>query len=95
MSDHTHFVLQAAKTYLERNFEGFPSCSLDQLIQHALKALQASCVSAKGLSEMTAAFGVRGPEVACKATSFLTEMLAVHRFRHGRLPCRRRFLTVS
>jgi 20S proteasome subunit alpha 6 len=33
---------QAAKTYLERHFESFPSCSLDQLIQHALKSLQAS-----------------------------------------------------
>lgn len=31
---------QAAKTYLERHFESFPSCSLDQLIQHALKSLQ-------------------------------------------------------
>ena len=33
---------QAAKTYLERTFETFPGCSLDQLIQHALKALSAS-----------------------------------------------------
>ena len=33
---------QAAKTYLERSFETFPSCSMDQLIQHALKSLSAS-----------------------------------------------------
>lgn len=33
---------QAAKTYLERNFEAFTGCNLDQLVQHALKALAAS-----------------------------------------------------
>ena len=34
--------LQAAKTYLERKFEGFESSSLDELIRHALQALAAS-----------------------------------------------------
>lgn len=37
-----YLCAQAAKTYLERHFVSFPSCSLDQLIQHALKALQVS-----------------------------------------------------
>jgi len=35
---------QAAKTYLERNYEGFPECTLDDLIKHALKALKESVV---------------------------------------------------
>lgn len=34
---------QAAKTYLERKFETFEDCSLDELIQHALFALKESC----------------------------------------------------
>lgn len=29
--------MQAARTYLERKFEEFESCSLDQLIQHSLQ----------------------------------------------------------
>jgi hypothetical protein len=33
---------QAAKTYLERQFEGFAAASLDELVSHALHALQAS-----------------------------------------------------
>ncbi len=33
---------QAAKTYLERQFEGFAGASLDELVKHALHALQAS-----------------------------------------------------
>lgn len=37
-----HCCSQAAKTYLEKNFEAFPPCSLDELIQHGLKALAGS-----------------------------------------------------
>jgi len=33
---------QAAKTYLERKFEVFGSCSVDELIGHGLRALSAS-----------------------------------------------------
>lgn len=33
---------QAAKTYLERSFDRYPGASMDALIKHALKALQAS-----------------------------------------------------
>mmetsp|Transcript_7110 Transcript_7110/g.18534 ORF Transcript_7110/g.18534 Transcript_7110/m.18534 type:complete len:265 (-) Transcript_7110:190-984(-) len=33
---------QAAKTYLERKFEGFPAMSLDALVKEALQALSAS-----------------------------------------------------
>ncbi len=34
--------MQAAKTYLERKFEVFGSCSVDELIGHGLRALSAS-----------------------------------------------------
>ncbi|GFR50702.1 hypothetical protein Agub_g12959, partial [Astrephomene gubernaculifera] len=33
---------QAAKTYLEKHFESFPSASLDELVRHGLRALSAS-----------------------------------------------------
>lgn len=35
-------ALQAAKTYLEKHFETFPTASLDELVQHGLKALSAT-----------------------------------------------------
>ena len=35
-------MLQAAKTYMERSFETFSGASLDELVKHALHALQAS-----------------------------------------------------
>lgn len=31
---------QAAKTYLEKKYEGFPQCSADELIQHGVNALK-------------------------------------------------------
>jgi len=31
---------QAAKTYLEKQYEGFPQCSADELIQHGVNALK-------------------------------------------------------
>lgn len=34
--------VQAAKTYLERQFESFEGQTLDQLVNHALQALHAS-----------------------------------------------------
>ena len=33
---------QSARTYLERHFESFADCNLDQLVTHALKALSAT-----------------------------------------------------
>lgn len=39
---HARARTQAAKTYLEKNFEAFAPCSLDELIQHGLKALGGS-----------------------------------------------------
>ncbi|KAK9819975.1 hypothetical protein WJX72_004710 [[Myrmecia] bisecta] len=42
---------QAAKTYLERHFEAFDGCTVDELIRHALRALSASVTD----GELTAA----------------------------------------
>ena len=42
---------QTAKTYLEKHFEGFPECSLDQMVQHGLRALN-GCTEAE--KELTA-----------------------------------------
>ena len=44
---------QAAKTYLEKHYESFPTASLDDLIKHGLKALQVRkcgqmCVGGRG-----------------------------------------------
>ena len=36
------FCLQAARTYLEKHLDSFPSCSMDELVQHGLKALAAT-----------------------------------------------------
>ena len=36
---------QAAKTYLERKFEEFPSCDVDALLQHGLKVKTLSIFS--------------------------------------------------
>ncbi|CAK0785163.1 hypothetical protein CVIRNUC_008369 [Coccomyxa viridis] len=45
---------QAAKTYLERKFEEFPSCDVDALLQHGLKALSASVTEDELNAENTA-----------------------------------------
>lgn len=37
LSSYHLYCLQAARTYLERKFEEFESCSLDQLIRHSLQ----------------------------------------------------------
>jgi len=42
---------QTAKTYLEKHFESFPECSLDEMVQHGLRALN-GCTEAE--KELTA-----------------------------------------
>ena len=39
---------QAAKTYLERSFEGFAGASRDELVRHALHAISASLQVRRG-----------------------------------------------
>lgn len=54
---------QAAKTYMERNFETFGSASLDTLINHALQALHASLQDGD-LTEQNCSVAIVGKDVA-------------------------------
>lgn len=54
--------MQAAKTYLERKFESFPSMSTDELIQQALAALS-SCLPEGELTIGTCSIGLVGKDL--------------------------------
>jgi 20S proteasome subunit alpha 6 len=54
---------QAAKTYLEKHYESFPSCSLDDLIKHGLKAIQ-SCLQDAELSSSNSCIAVVGKDLS-------------------------------
>ncbi|GAA94266.1 uncharacterized protein L969DRAFT_275514 [Mixia osmundae IAM 14324] len=51
---------QSAKTYLERNFEAFQDCDLDELIKHGLHALRDTLQQDKELSTLNTSIGVVG-----------------------------------
>ena len=53
---------QTSRTYLEREFESFADCSLDELIKHALKALAASLSGDVELDAKSASIGVVGKD---------------------------------
>ena len=50
---------QSAKTYLEKNFEGFKNASVDELITHAIKSMRASAQDTE-LTEHNLSIGVVG-----------------------------------
>ena len=52
---------QAAKTYLERNYEGFADASLDELVRHALQALHSSLQDGD-LTEKNCSVAIVGPD---------------------------------
>lgn len=54
---------QAAKTYLEKHYESFPSASLDDLIKHGLKAIQ-SCLQDAELSSANSSIAVVGKDLS-------------------------------
>ena len=54
---------QAAKTYLEKHYESFPSASLDDLIKHGLKAIQ-SCLQDAELSSSNSSIAVVGKDLS-------------------------------
>ena len=54
---------QAAKTYLERGFEGFAEASPDELVRHALQALHASLQDGD-LTSLNCSVAVVGPDQA-------------------------------
>jgi 20S proteasome subunit alpha 6 len=55
---------QTARTYLEREFEGFAACSLDDLIKHALKALASTLAGDTELDAKSASIAVVGKDRA-------------------------------
>eukprot|EP00744_Colponema_vietnamica_P000879 GILI01001520.1.p1 GENE.GILI01001520.1~~GILI01001520.1.p1 ORF type:complete len:290 (+),score=90.80 GILI01001520.1:88-870(+) len=57
---------QPAKTYLEKHFETFTDCSVDELIKHGLRALQNTCQTDDELSAKNVSVAVVGKEEAFK-----------------------------
>jgi|UniRef100_A0A7S4GK14 20S proteasome subunit alpha 6 len=58
---------QSAKTYLEKNFEKFENCTVDELVVHCLKALESTCAEGVELSQANTTVAVVG-----KDTDFTT-----------------------
>ena len=52
---------QAGRTYLERHFESFAECSLDELIKHSLLALRETLSTGQDLTAANVAVGYVGP----------------------------------
>ncbi|KAF9651218.1 20S proteasome subunit [Thelephora ganbajun] len=52
---------QSAKTYLEKHYEGFADCSLEELITHGLHALRETLQQDKELSIKNTSIGILGP----------------------------------
>lgn len=57
---------QTSRTYLEREFESFENCSLDDLIKHGLKALAASLSGDVELDSKSASIGIVGKDTTFK-----------------------------
>lgn len=57
---------QAARTYLERNFEEFPDCSLEQLIIHGLNALRDTLAQDKELTPKNTSVAFLGADTPFK-----------------------------
>jgi 20S proteasome subunit alpha 6 len=55
---------QTSRTYLEREYESFPTASLDDLIKHALKALAATLSGDTELDTKSASVSVVGKDKA-------------------------------
>lgn len=53
---------QTSRTYLEKEFEAFENCSLDELIKHALKALAASLSGDTELDSQSASIAYVGKD---------------------------------
>ena len=55
-------IAKAAKTYLEKKFDTFPSASLDELIRHGLRAIQA-CLQDGELSSSNSSIAIVGKDM--------------------------------
>ncbi|THH33748.1 hypothetical protein EUX98_g455 [Antrodiella citrinella] len=54
---------QSAKTYLEKHYESFADCTLDELIRHGLHALRETLQQDKELTIANTSIGIVGPTV--------------------------------
>lgn len=63
MTNFAQMILQAAKTYLEKKFDSFPSSSLDELIRHGLRAIQA-CLQDGELSSSNSSIAIVGKDMS-------------------------------
>jgi len=52
---------QSAKTYLEKNYESFADCSLEDLVRHGLHALRETLQQDKELNVNNTSIGIVGP----------------------------------
>ncbi|KAG8758784.1 hypothetical protein FRC14_007367 [Serendipita sp. 396] len=55
---------QSAKTYLERHYESFVNCTLEELITHGLHALRETLQQDKELTILNTSIGIVGPPAA-------------------------------
>jgi 20S proteasome subunit alpha 6 len=55
---------QTSRTYLEREFESFADCSLDELIKHSLKALASTLAGDTELDAKSASIAIVGKDRA-------------------------------
>ncbi len=62
---------QTSRTYLEKEFENFANCSLDELIKHALKALAASLSGDTELDSQSASIAYVGKNEPFKVWTFI------------------------
>ena len=53
---------QTSRTYLEKEFEGFASCTLDELIKHSLKALASTLAGDTELDTKSASISIVGKD---------------------------------
>lgn len=54
---------QASKTYLEKHFESFPTCSTDELIMHGLRALSSTITGDLELNAQNCAVAIVGKDL--------------------------------
>ncbi|KAH9987916.1 20S proteasome subunit [Russula compacta] len=60
---------QSAKTYLEKHFDSFADCSLEELIRHGLHALRETLQQDKELTTNNTSIGILGPAGVHEAAS--------------------------
>lgn len=74
---------QSAKTYLEKHFEEFADCTLEQLIQHGLYALRDTLQQDKDLTINNTSVGIVGPRGEHESKTVAPELASNFRILEG------------